>query len=85
MGPSGPLFLDLVEHGPHALIGGTSGAGKSELLQSIVAALIHEYPPTRLTFLFVDYKGGAATEVFNTCRTPSATSPTSTPACRCGR
>ena len=66
MGPSGPLVLDLVEHGPHALIGGTSGAGKSELLQSIVAALIHEYPPTRLTFLFVDYKGGAATEVFNT-------------------
>ncbi|MET0578624.1 MAG: FtsK/SpoIIIE domain-containing protein [Ilumatobacteraceae bacterium] len=66
MGPSGPLVLDLVEHGPHALIGGTSGAGKSELLQSMVAALIHEYPPTRLTFLFVDYKGGAATEVFNT-------------------
>ena len=66
MGPSGPLELDLVEHGPHALIGGTSGAGKSELLQSIVASLIHEYPPTRLTFLFVDYKGGAASVVFNT-------------------
>ena len=65
IGPSGPLELDLVEHGPHALIGGTSGAGKSELLQSIVAALIHEYPPTRLTFLFVDYKGGAASVVFN--------------------
>ena len=65
-GPVGPLELDLVEHGPHALIGGTSGAGKSELLQSIVAALIHEYPPTRLTFLFVDYKGGAASVVFNT-------------------
>jgi DNA segregation ATPase FtsK/SpoIIIE, S-DNA-T family len=65
MGPSGPLELDLVEHGPHALIGGTSGAGKSELLQSIVASLIHEYPPTRLTFLFVDYKGGAASVVFN--------------------
>ena len=65
MGPSGPLELDLVEHGPHALIGGTSGAGKSELLQSIVAAMIHQYPPTRLTFLFVDYKGGAASVVFN--------------------
>ena len=65
VGPAGPLELDLVEHGPHALIGGTSGAGKSELLQSIVAALIHEYPPTRLTFLFVDYKGGAASVVFN--------------------
>jgi len=66
IGPSGPLVLDLVEHGPHALIGGTSGAGKSELLQSMVSSLIHEYPPSRLTFLFVDYKGGAATEVFNT-------------------
>lgn len=65
IGPSGPLELDLVEHGPHALIGGTSGAGKSELLQSIVASLIHEYPPTRLTFLFVDYKGGASSVVFN--------------------
>jgi DNA segregation ATPase FtsK/SpoIIIE, S-DNA-T family len=65
IGPAGPLELDLVEHGPHALIGGTSGAGKSELLQSIVAALIHQYPPTRLTFLFVDYKGGAASVVFN--------------------
>lgn len=66
LGPSGPLELDLVEHGPHALIGGTSGAGKSELLQSIVASLIHEYPPNRLTFLFVDYKGGASSVVFNT-------------------
>lgn len=65
IGPSGPLELDLVEHGPHALIGGTSGAGKSELLQSIVASLIHEYPPSRLTFLFVDYKGGASSVVFN--------------------
>ena len=80
IGPAGPLELDLVEHGPHALIGGTSGAGKSELLQSIVAALIHEYPPTRLTFLFVDYKGGAASVgVRRRARTPSATSPTSTP------
>ena len=65
IGPAGPLELDLVEHGPHALIGGTSGAGKSELLQSIVASLISQYPPTRLTFLFVDYKGGASSTVFN--------------------
>ena len=36
MGVDGPLWLDLVEDGPHTLIGGTSGAGKSELLQSIV-------------------------------------------------
>lgn len=65
IGPAGPLELDLVEHGPHALIGGTSGAGKSELLQSIVASLVSQYPPTRLNFLFVDYKGGASSTVFN--------------------
>ena len=59
------LTLDLVADGPHALIGGTSGAGKSELLQSIVASLAVRHAPTRLTFLFVDYKGGAASAVFS--------------------
>ena len=61
----GVLTLDLVADGPHALIGGTSGAGKSELLQSIVASLATRHAPTRLTFLFVDYKGGAASAVFS--------------------
>jgi S-DNA-T family DNA segregation ATPase FtsK/SpoIIIE len=60
----GPLELDLVGDGPHTLIGGTSGAGKSELLQAMVAALATRHPPTRLNFLFVDYKGGAASQVF---------------------
>ena len=61
----GVLTLDLVADGPHALIGGTSGAGKSELLQSIVASLAVRHAPNRLTFLFVDYKGGAASAVFS--------------------
>ncbi len=60
----GIFSLDLVADGPHALIGGTSGAGKSELLQSMVASLVSLYPPTRLNFLFVDYKGGASSTVF---------------------
>ncbi len=60
----GPLEIDLVENGPHSLIGGTSGAGKSELLQSMVAALAVRHPPNRLNFLFVDYKGGASSKVF---------------------
>ena len=64
LGADGVFRLDLVADGPHALIGGTSGAGKSELLQSMVASLITEYPPTRLNFLFVDYKGGASSTVF---------------------
>jgi DNA segregation ATPase FtsK/SpoIIIE, S-DNA-T family len=64
LGADGVFRLDLVADGPHALIGGTSGAGKSELLQSMVASLITEHPPTRLNFLFVDYKGGASSTVF---------------------
>lgn len=61
---SGPIQLDLVEHGPHGLIGGTSGAGKSELVQSLVVNLAAMNPPDKLNFLFVDYKGGALSEMF---------------------
>jgi S-DNA-T family DNA segregation ATPase FtsK/SpoIIIE len=54
------FFLDLREHGPHALVGGTTGSGKSEFLQSWVTGLAVEHSAARVTFLFVDYKGGAA-------------------------
>jgi len=60
----GILRLDLVEQGPHALIAGTSGSGKSELLQTLVCALAAAHPPTRCTFLFIDYKGGASSAEF---------------------
>jgi len=60
----GPFTLDLVEQGPHSLIGGTSGAGKSELLQTLVLALAANYSPQKLNFLFVDYKGGASSAEF---------------------
>jgi S-DNA-T family DNA segregation ATPase FtsK/SpoIIIE len=46
--------------GPHALVGGMTGSGKSELLQSLVAALAARHSPRTLNFLLVDYKGGAA-------------------------
>ncbi len=55
-----PLSIDLRADGPHALIAGTTGAGKSELLRTIVASLAATHPPDRLTFLLIDYKGGAA-------------------------
>lgn len=55
-----PFTLDLRAQGPHALVGGTTGAGKSEFLQAWVLGLAHAYSPDRVTFLFVDYKGGAA-------------------------
>ncbi len=64
IGASGVVQLDLVEDGPHALVAGTSGAGKSELLQAMVASLASRYPVDRLNFLFVDYKGGASSNVF---------------------
>jgi len=61
---NGPLVLDLVEHGPHGLIGGTSGAGKSELVMSLVAGLMALNRPDRVNFLFIDYKGGASSAAF---------------------
>ncbi|MDR0286088.1 MAG: FHA domain-containing protein [Propionibacteriaceae bacterium] len=62
VGSSGvdPMTLDLRTQGPHALVGGTTGSGKSEFLQAWVLAMAAEYSPDRVTFLFVDYKGGAA-------------------------
>ena len=62
---AGPLTLDLVRHGPHGLIGGTSGAGKSELVQSLVANLIALNSPERVNLLFIDYKGGALSGLFS--------------------
>lgn len=59
-GAEGPAVLDLRTHGPHALVGGTTGAGKSEFLQSWIMSLAANVSPDRLTFLLVDYKGGAA-------------------------
>ena len=57
---AGPMVLDMREHGPHALVGGTTGSGKSEFLQSWVLAMAVDHSPARVTFLFVDYKGGSA-------------------------
>ena len=59
------LRLDVRTDGPHALVAGTTGAGKSELLQSFIAALALSHSPKRVNFLLVDYKGGAA---FKECK-----------------
>jgi S-DNA-T family DNA segregation ATPase FtsK/SpoIIIE len=56
----GPVQMDLCGQGPHALIAGTTGSGKSELLQTLIASLALSHPPDRCSFLLVDYKGGAA-------------------------
>ncbi|MGB8650916.1 MAG: FtsK/SpoIIIE domain-containing protein, partial [Mycobacteriales bacterium] len=56
----GPFVVDLQRDGPHALVAGTTGSGKSELLQTLVASLAVANRPDAMTFVLVDYKGGAA-------------------------
>lgn len=59
-GAEGPFSIDIVRDGPHGLVAGTTGAGKSELLQSIIGSLAVGNRPDEMTFVLVDYKGGAA-------------------------
>jgi S-DNA-T family DNA segregation ATPase FtsK/SpoIIIE len=57
---AGALNIDLRVDGPHGLVGGTTGAGKSELIQSLLVGLAASHSPERVNFLLIDYKGGAA-------------------------
>ncbi|MYT73807.1 MULTISPECIES: FtsK/SpoIIIE domain-containing protein [unclassified Streptomyces] len=59
-GYEGALRVDLVRDGPHVLIGGTTGSGKSELLQTMIGSLAAANRPDELAFVLVDYKGGSA-------------------------
>ena len=65
IGEDGPLSLDLVYDGPHGLVGGTTGSGKTELLRSIVLGLAVTASPKYLNFAFIDYKGGAGFETLS--------------------
>ena len=60
MAAAGLFELDLRRQGPHALIAGTTGAGKSELLQTMVVSAAASHSPERLNFVLVDFKGNAA-------------------------
>ncbi|WP_411731717.1 FtsK/SpoIIIE domain-containing protein [Paeniglutamicibacter sp.] len=55
----GPLHLDLDADGPHLMVAGTTGSGKSELLRSLVLGLAAGSGPDALAFMLVDFKGGA--------------------------
>ncbi|KOV87288.1 secretion protein EccC [Nocardia sp. NRRL S-836] len=59
-----PIELDLKESaqdgmGPHGLLIGATGSGKSELLRTLVLALAVTHPPSALNFALIDFKGGA--------------------------
>jgi Ni2+-binding GTPase involved in maturation of urease and hydrogenase len=58
------MEIDLVQQGPHLLIGGTTGSGKSELLRSMLLSLASRYTSCELAILLIDYKGGASLEQF---------------------
>ncbi|MEU5362440.1 type VII secretion protein EccCa [Streptomyces sp. NPDC005925] len=65
-----PVLLDLKESselgmGPHGLCVGATGSGKSELLRTLVLALVATHPPEDLALVLVDYKGGATFAPFS--------------------
>ncbi|XKK41430.1 FtsK/SpoIIIE domain-containing protein [Nocardiopsis sp. ARC36] len=59
-GLDGAFSVDIRRDGPHALIAGTTGSGKSELLQTLVASLAAVNRPESMSFVLIDYKGGSA-------------------------
>ena len=59
LAPDGPMGLDLVRLGPHALVAGTTGSGKSLFLEAWCASYAFALPPDRLNFILLDFKGGS--------------------------
>ncbi|MEU1670056.1 FHA domain-containing protein [Streptomyces sparsogenes] len=66
-GPRGPLAVDLVAEGPHLLIGGGPGTGKTELLRSLAASLAAAERPDRLGLVLVDGGGAERGEGLRVC------------------
>ncbi|MFD3523833.1 FHA domain-containing protein [Streptomyces sp. NPDC058653] len=66
-GPHGPVTVDLVEEGPHLLIEGPPGSGRTELLRAVAASLAAGGRPDRLGLLLVDGAGGERGEGLGAC------------------
>ena len=62
-----PCYLDVHEkyHGPHGLVAGTTGSGKSETLQTYMLSLAINYSPDDIGYFIIDYKGGGMANLFN--------------------
>ncbi|MCL1905405.1 MAG: type VII secretion protein EssC [Clostridiales bacterium] len=60
------FYLDMHEtgFGPHGLVAGTTGSGKSEMLQSLMISLAINYHPHDVVFVLIDYKGGGMADAF---------------------
>ncbi|WP_035765611.1 FtsK/SpoIIIE domain-containing protein [Butyrivibrio sp. NC2002] len=61
-----PCYLDIHEkyHGPHGLVAGTTGSGKSETLQTYILSLAINFSPDDVGFFIIDYKGGGMANLF---------------------
>ena len=61
-----PCYLDVHEkyHGPHGLVAGTTGSGKSETLQTYIVSLAINFSPDDVSFFLIDYKGGGMANLF---------------------
>ncbi len=68
IGADGSLFmLDLHQkyHGPHGLVAGTTGSGKSEFLMTYILSMAVNYHPDEVAFVLIDYKGGGLAGAFD--------------------
>ncbi len=63
---TGIVYLDLHDsaHGPHGLVAGTTGSGKSEILQTYILAMATMYHPYEVGFAIIDFKGGGMVNQF---------------------
>lgn len=63
---TGVVYLDLHDkaHGPHGLVAGTTGSGKSEILQTYILSVATLFHPYEVAFLIIDFKGGGMVNQF---------------------